>query len=70
MKFLSEIEFYETVNKWVRDGSNITSADSYSSGVVFNLLGTDGCTESLVLYFNEEDYRRSEMVAGDQKVGA
>jgi len=70
MKFFSEEEFYKTVNAWVRDGSNITAADSSSYGVIITLMGADGCTETLALYFKQEDYKRSGMMAGDEKVGA
>lgn len=48
-----EEKFWNTVNQWVRDGSNIYDATSYSTpsenGAVVWLKGTDGAVETLTL---------------------
>jgi len=56
MKFLTEAAFWHTINKWIRDGSNLYAVSDGAYGTFVDLMGTDGCKEELVLYNSQEDY--------------
>ena len=67
VKFLNESDFWETVNQWVRDGSNIYQAVDTMDGTTVALKGKDGCTEELILFHDKNDYDRCDMIEGDKK---
>ena len=67
MKFLNREKFLETVNQWVRDGSNIESVWSNIFGEGVNLIGKDGCKENLVFYADKIDFDNDlENFTGDE----
>jgi len=73
MKFLSEMAFYLEITRAIReDGLFFGAAESNSSGIKIVLQDlADGSRDvTHVLYLKQEDYNRSGMQAGDEKVGA
>lgn len=66
MKFMDGAKFWATVNKWVRDGSNITAVTDSPYGTFIQLQGKDGGREVLARFFEQEDFDRAEhMQSGD-----
>jgi len=54
-KYVDEKLFYDTLNQWVRDGSNITNVTTNFLGVYIELLGADGCKEEMFLSFEDDN---------------
>jgi hypothetical protein len=66
MKFRNRKKFFDTVNRWVRDGSNIVEVISAPWGDEINLIGKDGVKETLTFYFTTDDFRRDPKERGDE----
>lgn len=61
MKFLNRQMFLDTINKWIRDGSNLISIDSDPLAETAVLKGRDGVKEVHIFFYDEDDYDESEL---------
>lgn len=69
MKFLNHDVFIETINQWVRDGSNIQEMVTVPFGEFVTLKGRDGLTERLSYYSEEsEGYLSDDSPNGDDSL--
>lgn len=53
--FVDRDEALKQINQWIREGSNLESWASYSTGELVTLRGQDGSEECFYIFFTEED---------------
>lgn len=56
IKVLDRIKFYEVVNQWIRDGSELESFGNTGECEWVVLRGKDGAREEIYYFFLQRDY--------------
>lgn len=55
-KFKKEEKFYEVINQWIRDGSNLVEVSRGIESTWIKLMGKDGCSEEFWLFHDDDAY--------------